>query len=57
MADDFRGWNILIDDAESKVARAIRKCVGRDLRAIYGHVLNEPMPPNIAGLLRRLDDA
>ena len=55
MPDEFRGWNIPADDAQARVARAIRKCVGRDLQGIYAPVLKEPIPEKIAMLLRRLD--
>ena len=56
MADDFRGWNIPPHDAQDRIAKAIRKCVGRELRDTYGRVLKEPVPANIAILLRRLDN-
>ena len=35
--------------------RALRICVGNELRKIYGDVLEEPIPPKISSLLHRLD--
>ncbi len=43
------------DDADARIARAIRICVGDYVREMYGEVLKEPIPPRIAKLLRRLD--
>jgi hypothetical protein len=51
----FSEWTISADDADSRIARAIRICVGNHLRGMYGGLLNEPIPPKIADLLRRLD--
>ncbi len=51
----FSEWAISADDAERRVARAMRICVGNELVKMYGDVLEEPMPPKIADLLRRLD--
>jgi hypothetical protein len=52
----FSEWAITADDAERRLARAMRICVGNELRKIYGRSsLNEPIPPNIAALLHRLD--
>jgi hypothetical protein len=48
-------WTITADDTERRVARALRFCVGNELRKIYGDDLNEPVPPKIADLLYRLD--
>jgi hypothetical protein len=48
-------WTITADDTERRVARALRICVGNELRKIYGDDLNEPVPPKIADLLYRLD--
>jgi hypothetical protein len=48
-------WAIRADDADHRIARAIRICVGNHLRGMYGGLLNEPIPPKIAGLLRSLD--
>ena len=45
------------DDADARIARAIRICVGNHLREMYGDLLNEPIPPKIADLLHRLDMA
>jgi hypothetical protein len=43
------------DDTERRVARALRICVGNEVRKLYGNVPNEPIPSKIADLLRRLD--
>jgi hypothetical protein len=51
----FSEWTISADDADARIARAIRICVGNHLRGMYGGLLNEPIPPKIADLLRRLD--
>jgi hypothetical protein len=54
-ANSFSEWTISADDADARIARAIRLCVGNHLRGMYGGLLNEPIPPKIADLLRRLD--
>jgi hypothetical protein len=51
----FSEWTITADDAESRVARAIRICVGNHLQRTYSDLLKAPIPPKIAALLRRLD--
>ena len=43
------------DDAERRIAHAMRLCVGNHLREMYGEVLKEPLPRRIADLLRPLD--
>jgi hypothetical protein len=48
-------WKIKADDADERVARALRMSVGRHLQKMYGGLLNEPLPPRITDLLRRLD--
>ena len=48
-------WAITAEDAERRLARAIRICVGNELRKMYGDLLNKPVPPKIADLLRRLE--
>jgi Anti-sigma factor NepR len=50
----FSKWTITSDDAEHRIARALRICVGNELRKMYGDVRDEPLPPKIADLLRRL---
>jgi len=50
-------WTITADDANHRIARAIRICVGNHLREMYGETPKEPIPPKIAGLLRRLHNA
>ena len=51
----FSEWTISADDADARIARAIRICVGNHLRGMYGDLLNKPIPPRLADLLRRLD--
>jgi hypothetical protein len=51
----FFEWTIRADEAERRIARAMRICVGNELRQIYGHLPNDPIPPRIADLLRRLE--
>ena len=51
----FSEWTISADDADARIARAIRICVGNHVREMYSEVLKEPIPPTIANLLRRLD--
>ena len=51
----FSEWTITADDADARIARAIRICVGNYVREIYSEVLQEPISPTIANLLRRLD--
>ena len=51
----FSEWTISADDADARIARAIRICVGDYVREMYSEVLKEPIPPRIAKLLRRLD--
>jgi hypothetical protein len=48
-------WAITAEDAEGRLARAVRACIGNGLRKMYGDLLNEPIPPKIADLLHRLD--
>ena len=54
-AKPFSEWTITAGDADRRIARAIRICVGNHLRGMYGGLLNEPIPPKLADLLRRLD--
>jgi hypothetical protein len=51
----FYEWTITGDDTERRVARALRICVGNEVRKLYGDVPNEPIPSKIADLLHRLD--
>jgi hypothetical protein len=51
----FSEWAITADDAERRIARALRMCVGNEVRKTYDGIRNEPLPPKIADLLRRLD--
>ena len=55
MQDGFSEWTISPGDVDARIARAIRLCVGNSLREIYGEAVAEPIPPMIAGLLRRLE--
>jgi len=53
-SNPFSEWTISADDADARIARAIRICVGDYVREMYSEVLKEPIPPRIAKLLRRL---
>jgi hypothetical protein len=48
-------WTMTGDDTERRVARALRICVGNEVRKMYGNVPNEPIPSKIADLLHRLE--
>jgi hypothetical protein len=52
---EFSEWTISANDADARIARAIRICVGRHIQKMFGDVVKEPIPPKIANLLRRLD--
>ena len=54
-ANAFHGWTITADDTERRVARAVRICIGNEVKRLYEGVPNEPMPSKIADLLHRLD--
>jgi hypothetical protein len=51
----FSEWAITAHDAERRMARALRVCVGNEVRKMYGDVGDEPLPPRLADLLRCLD--
>jgi len=51
----FCEWTITADYTERRVARALRVCIGNEVRKLYGDVPNEPIPSKIADLLHRLD--
>lgn len=51
----FSEWTISAGDADARIARAIRICVGNHIRELYRDVAKEPIPPKIADLLRRLN--
>ena len=53
--NNFYEWTITAEDAEHRIGRAMRICVGNEVRKIYGDVLKEPIPPKIADILHRLD--
>ena len=53
--DAFSKWAITADDAERRLARAMKICVGNELRKMWQGVLDEPLPLEIADLLHRLD--
>ncbi len=53
--NQFSEWTITAGDAEHRLARAMRLCVGNELRKRYEDVLEEPIPGKIADLLSRLD--
>ena len=47
-----------VEETEAvKVARAIRAVLGQHLQQCYSDVLRDPLPPDIAALLQRLDDS
>ena len=54
-ANAFHEWTITADDTERRVARALRICIGNEVRKLYRDVPNEPIPSKIADLLRRVD--
>ncbi len=57
MRDAFSEWTISAGDADARIARAIRICVGNHVREMYSGLLKEPIPPRIVDLLRRLDSS
>ena len=54
-ANAFYEWSITADDTERRVARALRICVGNEVRKLYEDVPNEPIPSKIADIMHRLD--
>ena len=54
-SNPFSEWTITADEADARIARAIRIVVGNYVREMYSKILKEPIPPRIANLLRRLD--
>ena len=54
-ANAFHGWTITADDTERRVARALRICIGNEIKRLYADIPNEPVPSKIADLLHRLD--
>jgi Anti-sigma factor NepR len=54
-AHAFHGWTITADDTERRVARALRICIGNEIKRLYADIPNEPVPSKIADLLHRLD--
>ena len=54
MSDAFFEWPIGPANTDPRFARAIRVCVGKEIREMYGGVLKEDLPPKIADLLRRI---
>jgi len=54
-SNSFSEWTISADDVDARIARAIRICVGNHVREMYSEILEEPIPPKITRLLRRLD--
>jgi hypothetical protein len=55
MRDAFSEWPISSGDVDPHFVRAIRICVGNEVRQMYSDVIKEEMPPKITDLLRRLD--
>jgi hypothetical protein len=54
-SNPFSEWTITADEADARIARAIRICVGDYVREMYSEVLKQPIPPRLANLLRHLD--
>jgi anti-sigma factor NepR-like protein len=50
-------WHMPDEDAEQRVARAIRAALAQHLRQYYADVVRDPLPPDLAALLQRLDDS
>ena len=55
-SNPFSEWTISADDADARIARVMRICVGNYVREMYSEVLKAPIPPRIANLLRRPDN-
>jgi hypothetical protein len=53
--NSFSEWAITADNAERRLARALRICVGNELQKMYGDTVSEPIPSKIAALLGRLN--
>jgi hypothetical protein len=53
--NSFPEWAITADNAERRLARALRICVGNELQKVYGDIVSEPIPSKIAALLGRLN--
>ena len=49
-SNPFSEWTITADEADARIARAIRIAVGNYVREMYSEVLKEPIPPRIANL-------
>jgi hypothetical protein len=43
------------DDAKRRIARAVRICVGNEVRKLYADGPTKPIPSKLADLLHRLD--
>ena len=54
-ANALHEWTITADDTERRGARALRICIGNEVKRLYEDVPNEPIPSKIADLLRRVD--
>jgi len=48
-------WPTNQEEVEARLARSIRMCVAEHVRELYGGIVEEKLPPEIATLLRRLD--
>jgi hypothetical protein len=44
------------DNADRRIAQAIRTTIGKRLQEMYSQLVEEPIPSNITDLLRRLDE-
>ena len=54
--DAFSQWAITASDADARIARALRICVGNEIRQMYYDVPDERLPHRLSELLRRLAD-
>ncbi len=57
--DEGAGWEEwgygFYDGQRERTARAIRDCLGRQLREFYRGVVDQDLPDDLAEILRRLD--
>jgi len=43
-------------NAEMRLGRGVMVAIGRELRAMYAHIVGEGVPEQFAEILRRLDE-
>jgi hypothetical protein len=60
-APEQRDWNLPKDQnpnrEKARATRARQRAIGRELRRMYDDIAQEPIPPDFADLLRRIDEA